>query len=99
MDTVGILGDIQPEAEKPPWQRGSEKIKKNTQSRKADRKKALEEAIESSNLGETPTVKDVAEYLGISERTARDRIKEHGGYAYEGGEIRKKDGNMKDGET
>ena len=50
VDTVGILWDIQPEAEKPPWQRGSEKIKKNTQNRKADRKKALEEAIESSNL-------------------------------------------------
>lgn len=99
VDTVGVLGDIQPETEKPPWQRGSEKIKKNTQNRKADRKKALEEAIESSNLGEAPTVKDVAEYLGISERTARDRIKEHGGYTYEGGEIRKIDGNMKDGET
>lgn len=99
VDTVGVLGDIQPETEKPPWQRGSEKIKKNTQNRKADRKKALEEAIESSNLGDAPTIKDVAEYLGISERTARDRIKEHGGYTYEGGEIRKADGDMKDGET
>lgn len=90
MDTVGCLKDIQPDAEKPGWQRGTEKIKKNAQSRKANRRKALEEAIEGSNFGEAPTVKDVAEYLGISERTARDRIKEHGGYTYENGEVRKK---------
>lgn len=95
LDKVGILKDIQPEAEKTPWQRGTEKIKKNTQNRKADRKKALEEAIEVSNFGEAPTVNDVAEYLGISERTVRDRIKEHGGYTYEDGEIKKK----QDGET
>ena len=49
----------------------------------------MEEAVESSNFGEAPTVKEVAEYLGISERTARDRIKEHGGYSYEDGKIRK----------
>lgn len=99
IDTVGILSDIQPEEQKPPWQRGTEKIKKNTQNRKKDRKKALEEAIEGSNFGEVPTVKDVAEYLGISERTARDRIKEHGGYTYENGEIRKKDIDKDTGET
>lgn len=91
MDTVGCLKDIQPDSEKPGWQRGTEKIKKNAQSRKADRRKALEEAIEGSKFGEAPTVKDVAEYLGISERTARDRIKEHGGYTYENGEVRKKE--------
>ena len=99
VDTSGVLGDIQPEAEQPPWKRGTEKIKKNAQSRKTDRKKALEEAIEGSNFGEAPTVKDVAEYLGISERTARDRIKEHGGYTYENGEIRKKDKDSDDGEN
>ena len=89
-DESGALKDIQPEAEKPPWQRGAEKIKKNSQNRKADRRKALEEAIEGSNFGEAPTVKDVAEYLGISERTARGWIKEHGGYTCENGEVSKK---------
>lgn len=89
-DGSGALKDIQPDSEKPPWQRGAEKIKKNSQNRKADRRKALEEAIEGSNFGEIPTVKDVAEYLGISERTARDRIREHGGYTCENGEVRKK---------
>lgn len=90
LDDVGSLKDIQLETEKPPWQRGTEKIKKNAKDRKEDRKKALEEAIDGSNFGEIPTIKEVAEYLGISERTARDRIKEHGGYIYENGEVRKK---------
>ncbi len=98
-DESGALKDIQPDAEKPPWQRGAEKIKKNTQNRKADRRKALEEAIEGSNFGEIPTVKDVAEYLGISERTARDRIKEHGGYTCENGEVRKKKQKQEAGES
>ena len=35
-------------------------------------------------------MKDVAEYLGISERTVRDRIKEHGGYTIKDGEVHKK---------
>lgn len=90
-DDAGSLKDIQPDEEKPPWQRGTDKIKKNAKDRKADRKKALEEAIEGSNFGEAPTIKDVAGYLGVSERTARDRIKEHGGYTYEDGKVRKKD--------
>ena len=89
LDESGALGDIQPEAELPPWKKGTEKIKKNAQARKSDRRKALEEAVESSNFGETPTVKEVAEYLGISERTVRDRINEHGGYEIEDGKIQK----------
>ena len=97
-DESGALKDIQPEAEKPPWQRGAEKIKKNSQNRKADRRKALEEAIEGSNFGEAPTVKDVAEYLGISERTARGWIKEHGGYTCENGEVRKRKRKHETGE-
>ena len=94
-DDSGSLQDIQPEMEKAPWQRGGD----NTQNRKADRKKTLEEAIEGSNFGEIPTVKEVAEYLGISERTARDRIKEHGGYIYEDGKVIKKETEGHGGET
>lgn len=89
-DESGVLNDIQPDDERAPWQRGSANNKKNAQNRKEDRKKALQEAIEGCNFGEIPTVKDVAEYLGISERTVRDRIKEHGGYVIKDGEVHKK---------
>lgn len=90
IDDVGVLGDIRPEAEQPPWKKGTANNKKNAQNRKTDRKRALEEAIEGSNFGDNPAVADVAEYLGVSERTVRDRVKEHGSYVIEDGIILKK---------
>ena len=90
IDDTGCLNDIQPEDERPAWQKGSANNKKNAQNRKEDRKKALQEAVEGCNFGEIPTVKEVAEYLGISERTVRDRIKEHGGYLIKDGKVQKK---------
>lgn len=88
-DMSGALGDIQPEGEQAPWQRGSAKNKNNAKNRKSDRKVALEEAIDGSNFGEKPSVNEVAEYLGVSDRTVRDRVKEHGGYTIEDGLIQK----------
>ena len=90
VDASGALGDIQPEIERPPWQKGVSKNKQKTADRKKERRRALEEAIENGSFGEDPTVKDVADYLGIAERSVRDRVKEHGGYEIENGIIRKK---------
>ena len=98
-DASGALKDIQPEDERPPWQKGSANNKKSAQSRKDDRKRALQEAVEGCNFGEIPTVKDVAEYLGISERTVRDRIREHGGYTIKDGEVHKKEKKKRAGKT
>ncbi len=95
MDTVGVLGDIQPEAEMPPWKKGAAKNKQSAAERKKERKKSLEDAIENGNFGEDPAVKDVASYLGIAERSVRDRVKEHGGYVIEDGVIHKKAGTGK----
>ena len=71
------------------WMRWREK-NEAAGERKEDRKKALEEAVEGSNFGDKPTVKEVANFLGISERSVRDRVKEHGGYVVEDGTICKK---------
>lgn len=90
LDPSGALQDIQPDEEKPAWQRGAESNKKNARNRKSDRRKALEEAIGSCNYGDPPTISNVADYLGISERTVRDRIREHGGYTIEGGIVHEK---------
>ena len=87
IDTIGSLSDIQPDADRPLWQRASDKHKQQAKDRKKDRRAALEEALNNSNFGQEPTVKELAEYLGISERTARDRIKEHGGYLIQEGKI------------
>lgn len=99
IDDTGCLNDIQPEDERPPWKRGAESNKKNAKDRKEERRKALEAALENSNFGENPSVDDVAEYLGVSKRTARDRVNEHGGYVIEGGIIRKKTEKQSEGKT
>lgn len=98
-DESGALQDIQPEEEKPPWKKGSEKNKKSAKDRKAERRKALEEALEGSNFGDDPSLDHVAEYLGVSKRTARDRISEHGGYEIEDGIVRKKPSSQREGKT
>ena len=90
VDESGVLGDIEPEKEQAPWKKGAAKNQKKAGERKEDRKKALEEAVEGSNFGDKPAVKDVANFLGISERSVRDRVKEHGGYVVEDGTICKK---------
>ena len=91
IDKVGVLEDIQPDTEIPPWKKGADRNKKKAKERKDDRKKALEEAVENGNFGEEPSVKDVAEYMGVSDRTVRDRIKEHGGYVILDGIVKKKE--------
>ena len=98
-DESGALQDIQPEEEKPPWKKGSEKNKKSAKDRKAKRRKALEEALGGSNFGDDPSLDHVAEYLGVSKRTARDRINEHGGYEIEDGIVRKKPSSHREGKT
>lgn len=90
VDKVGVLEDIQLDTEIPPWKKGADRNKKNAKERKNDRKKALEEAVENGNFGDEPSVNDVAEYMGVSDRTVRDRIKEHGGYVIEDGIVKKK---------
>lgn len=91
IDKVGVLEDIHPDTEIPPWKKGADRNKKNAKERKNDRKKALEEAVENGNFGDEPSVNDVAEYMGVSDRTVRDRIKEHGGYVIEDGIVKKKE--------
>lgn len=99
MDESGALKDIQPDDDRASRQRGSAINKKNAQSRKEDRKRALQEAVEGCNFGEIPSVNDVAEYLGVSERTVRDRIKEHGGYMIKDGNVIKKTKKKSAGKT
>lgn len=99
VDEVGSLKDIQPDAELPPWKKGIESNKKNAKDRKAERRKAVEAALEGSNFGDEPSVDDVADYLGVSKRTARDRILEHGGYEIENGIVRKKAEKQSEGNT
>lgn len=89
MDTVGVLGDIQPEAEMPPWKRAMDKRKPKEQKAK-ERKESIATAYDACTTDGKVTVSDLAEYLGVTEKTIRNRLKEHGGFVIDDSEVRKK---------
>ena len=78
-DDGGVLGDIarkvQNKGKKAPGR------KKNPAQREQDRKASVESAFAAlESLGDPVTIKGMAEYVGKSERTVRNYIKEHGGF-------------------
>lgn len=89
VDEVGSLKDIEPEGEQPPWKKNFTK-KKTAKERKEERKKALETAFEACGIEEEITVDLLAEYMGISDKTVRRRIKEHGDFWIDEGKVGKK---------
>lgn len=89
LDNVGVLGDIRPEEEKPLWKRAMDK-RKSPEQKKSERKSSIETAFDACTMGEKVTVEDLASYLAVTEKTVRNRLKEHGGFIIEDGEVRKK---------
>lgn len=79
-DESGMLSDVDPEESAPPWQRASERRKASAKRERRSKARELEEAIGACNFGEPPTKKQLAEYLGVTERSVGDRLKAHGGY-------------------
>lgn len=89
LDTTGSLGDLQSDTEKPSWQKAMEK-RKSPETKKKERKKSIETAFEACGINEEVTVEDLAEYMAVTEKTVRNRLKEHGGYVISEGKVRKK---------
>lgn len=89
IDKSGVLKDVQPDEERAPWQRAIAK-RKPKETKEAERKRSVETAFEACNMGGDVTIVDIAEYLGTSEKTARRRLKEHGGFGVEDGKIKKR---------
>lgn len=86
VDDTGILKDIEPEGNLPPWKNAMTK-RKDPETKKEERAEALEMAFEALYDGENPvTVSEIAEYMGTSKRTVWNRIKEHGGFKTEKGD-------------
>lgn len=79
LDKIGHLADVEPEGEKPAWQKAIEK-RKDPDVKKKERREALDNAYDACSIEEEVTVDKVAEYLGISERSVWRRINEHGGF-------------------
>lgn len=89
IDSIGVLHDIQPETDQPAWKRAISKRKPKEEKAK-DRKQALETAFEACSINDKITISDIAEYMGVTEKTARNRIKEHGDFWVDGSEVGKK---------
>ncbi|WP_110955191.1 AAA family ATPase [Anaerosinus massiliensis] len=96
VDRIGVLKDVEADSEQPSWKKNFKK-KKTPEDSKKDRKIAIENAIEATKFGGTPTLKSMAEYMGVTEKTVKNHLKEHGGYTVaHNGEVFKltKNGNM-----
>lgn len=83
VDDVGSLKDVGADGEAPPWQKAKQQRKKTAALERAEMNSSLENAIQSCNFGEPPTVRILAEAMGVSDRTVRDRIQKHGKYMIE----------------
>jgi len=89
IDIIGNLKDVELDSEASPWKKNFTK-KKSTEERKKERKIAIETAFEACGIDEKVTVQAMAEYMGVSEKTVRNRIKDHGGFWIDEGEVGKK---------
>ena len=84
IDDSGILSDINPDEVKPLWQKAKE-ARKGPEIKKRERKASIETAYDACNFEEKVTVQSLANYMGVSERTVRNRLKEHGGFQVDEG--------------
>lgn len=89
IDNIGVLKDIAVDDGMPTWKKNFAK-KKTDAERKNERKNSLETAFEACGIDDKVTVKAMAEYMGVSEKTVRRRLKEHGGFWIDEGQIGKK---------
>ena len=85
IDNIGVLKDIAVDDGMPTWKKNFAKKKTD-----AERKNSLETAFEACGIDDKVTVKSMAEYMGVSEKTVRRRLKEHGGFWIDEGQVGKK---------
>ncbi len=80
VDNAGILGDVEPESEKPAWAKAAEKRKPKEQKAE-ERSNALEIAFSALYMdGSEVSIEDISEEMGVTKRTVWNRIREHGGF-------------------
>lgn len=97
-DPTGALGDLDAKGEvsAPPWKKNLGP-KKTSEQRGKERKVGIEKAFDVCIDGrESMPVSELAEYLGVTEKTVRRNIKEHGGFWVQDGKVGKKDKTERD---
>lgn len=79
-DNIGVLADIEEDSEQPSWKKNFKK-KKSPADKKNERRKSVESVYQiCKSFGKSVTLKAIAEYSGVSEKTIRRHLNEHGGF-------------------
>lgn len=90
-DTVGVLKDIQVDADLKPYQRGAKRghatQKKQAKAEQADKSAELLNVFDAVNVSGNVTVQDMAEFLGVERRTIERRLKECDGLVLKNGSV------------
>lgn len=89
IDPTGALKDIDPEGDAPPWKKNFSK-KKTPEERKEEKRQELEIAFEACSIESRITIQSLSEFLGVSEKTTRRRVQEHGGFWIDNSEVGRK---------
>lgn len=89
VDNIGILKDQEAEGDKAPWQKAMEK-RKPKDAKKKDRNLALENAFNLCTTVDNITIQDLVEYMDVTDKTVRNRLKEHGGFEVNGSIVTRK---------
>lgn len=80
VDEIGVLKDIDAEGDQPSWRKNFKK-KKSPDDHKNDRRKSVDSTYDIvKSFGEKVTLKGMAEYGGVTEKTVKNHLKEHGDF-------------------
>lgn len=89
VDTVGSLGDLDAAGEVPAWRKNFDK-KKSPEQAKSDKRKAFDTAFEACAENGAAKISDIAEYLGLTPQSVKNRIEKDDRYWRENGVIGRK---------
>jgi len=83
VDDEGILKDVDPEGERPPWIKATDKRKNKAQKQRRSKAEEFADAVNNSNMGDPPTVKNLVEWFSstgkeIPVTTVRTWVKQYG---------------------
>ena len=72
------------------WKKNFSK-KRSPEEQKQERKASLETAFEACGFeGDSVSISDLSRYMSVSDKTVRNRIKEHGGFWIDEGKVGRK---------
>ena len=86
LDDSGELDKFTPDCDKAPWQKGQETQRKRKEAKKAQ----LEDAYNACLINGKVTVGDLAEYMGITERSVRRYLKDDDAFDFINGIVTKR---------